>query len=136
MGATGVWHPPKFWTSPLAPTDFEVLNTKWHLQSLFYVKIGTLSFKFLTQALTYSAFSDGYFGTTTTPPLQIFMHSFYFTNSSYLSSASTLLWGKLFSYFKIAGEITKIFLYHTDATMNWNRKFDSNQVFGYISSCV
>ena len=47
----GAWHPPKFWTSPLAPADFEVFNTKWHPQSSFYVISGTLSFKFLTQAL-------------------------------------------------------------------------------------
>ena len=50
-GAAGAWHPPKFWTSPLAPADFEVLNTNWHPQSSFYVTSGTLSFKFLTQAL-------------------------------------------------------------------------------------
>ena len=50
-GRAGAWHPPKFWTSPLAPADFEVLNTKWHPQSWFYVISGTLSFKFLTQAL-------------------------------------------------------------------------------------
>ena len=50
--STGAWHPPKFWTSPLAPADFEVLNTNWHPQSSFYVISGTLSFKFLTQALT------------------------------------------------------------------------------------
>ena len=50
MGATGAWHPPKFWTSPLAPADFVVLNTNWHLQSSFYVTSGTLGFKFLTQA--------------------------------------------------------------------------------------
>ena len=49
-GAAGAWHPPKFWTSPLAPADFEVLNTNWHPQSLFYATSGTLSFKFLTQA--------------------------------------------------------------------------------------
>jgi len=53
-GAAGAWHPPKFWTSPLAPADFEVLNTNWHPQSSFYVKSGTLSFKFLTQALVYT----------------------------------------------------------------------------------
>ena len=35
----------------LAPADFEVLNTKWHPQSIFYVISGTLSFRFLTQAL-------------------------------------------------------------------------------------
>mgnify|MGYP006863957033 CR=1 FL=1 len=34
-----------------APVDFEVLNTNWHPQSAFYVTSGTLSFKFLTQAL-------------------------------------------------------------------------------------
>ena len=51
-GAAGAWHPPKFWTSPLAPADFEVLNTNWHPQSSFYVISGTLSFKFLTQALS------------------------------------------------------------------------------------
>ena len=50
-GAAGAWHPPKFWTSPLAPADFEVLNTNWHPQSSFCVTSGTLSFKFLTQAL-------------------------------------------------------------------------------------
>ena len=50
-GAAGAWHPPKFWTSPLAPADFEVLNNNWHPQSSFYVTSGTLSFKFLTQAL-------------------------------------------------------------------------------------
>ena len=26
-GATGAWHPPKFWTSPPAPVELEVLNT-------------------------------------------------------------------------------------------------------------
>ena len=51
MGAPGAWHPPKSWTSPLAPADFEVLNTNWHPQSSFYVRSGTLIFKFLTQAL-------------------------------------------------------------------------------------
>jgi hypothetical protein len=51
-GAAGAWHPPKFWTSPLAPADFEVPNTNWHPQSSFYVISGTLSFKFLTQALS------------------------------------------------------------------------------------
>ena len=51
VGAAGAWHPPKFWTSPLAPADFEVLNTNWHPQSSFYVISGTLSSKFLTQAL-------------------------------------------------------------------------------------
>ena len=50
-GDTGAWHPPKFWTSPPAPADFEALNTEWHPQSSFYVLSGTLSFKFLTQAL-------------------------------------------------------------------------------------
>ena len=50
-GATGAWHPPKLWTSPPASADFEVLNTNWHPQSSFYVTSGTLSFKFLTQAL-------------------------------------------------------------------------------------
>ena len=50
-GAAGAWHPLKFWTSPLAPAGFVVLNTNWHPQSSFYVKSGTLSFKFLTQAL-------------------------------------------------------------------------------------
>ena len=34
-----------------APADFEFLNTNWHPQSSFYVTSGTLSFKFLTQAL-------------------------------------------------------------------------------------
>ena len=53
MGAAGAWHLPKFWTSPLAPADFEVLDTNWHPQSLFYVISGTLSFKFLPQALFY-----------------------------------------------------------------------------------
>ena len=48
-GATGAWHLPKIWTSP--PADFEVLNTNWHPQSSFYVTSGTLSVKFLTQAL-------------------------------------------------------------------------------------
>ena len=33
------------------PLFFEVLNANWHLQSSFYVTSGTLSFKFLTQAL-------------------------------------------------------------------------------------
>ena len=51
MGATGAWHPSKIWTLPLAPADLEVLNTDWHPQSSFYVTSGTLSFKFLTQAL-------------------------------------------------------------------------------------
>ena len=41
----------QFWTSPLAPADFEVLNTNWHPQSSFYVTSGTLGFKFLAQAL-------------------------------------------------------------------------------------
>ena len=50
-GAAGAWHPPKFWTSSLAPADFEVLNTNWHPQSTFYLIGGTLRFKFLTQAL-------------------------------------------------------------------------------------
>ena len=36
----------------MAPADFEVLNTNWHPQSSFYVTSGTLSFKFLTQALS------------------------------------------------------------------------------------
>ena len=45
------WHLQKFWTSHPAPTDFEVPNTNWHPQSSFYVTSGTLSFKFLTQAL-------------------------------------------------------------------------------------
>ena len=49
--SAGARHPPKFWTPPLAPADFEVLNTNWHPQSSFYVTSGTLSFKFLTQAL-------------------------------------------------------------------------------------
>ena len=49
--STGAWHPPKFRTSPPAPTDFKVLNTNWHPQSSFYVTSGTLSFKFQTQAL-------------------------------------------------------------------------------------
>jgi hypothetical protein len=31
-GATGAWHPPKFWTSPPAPADFEVLNTTRSIQ--------------------------------------------------------------------------------------------------------
>ena len=35
----------------VAPADFEVLDTKWHPQSSFYVISGTLNFKFLTQAL-------------------------------------------------------------------------------------
>ena len=47
-GATGA---PKFWTSPPAPAEFEVLNTNWHPQNSFYETSGTLSFKFLTQAL-------------------------------------------------------------------------------------
>ena len=51
MGAAVAWHPPKFWVSPLVPADFVVLNTNWHPQSSFYVISGTLSFKFLTQAL-------------------------------------------------------------------------------------
>ena len=51
MGDAGARHPPKFWTSPMAPTDFEVLYTNGHPQSSIYVSIGTLSFKFLTQAL-------------------------------------------------------------------------------------
>jgi hypothetical protein len=38
-------------SEPLASADFEVLNTNWHSQSSFYVTRGTLSFKFLTQAL-------------------------------------------------------------------------------------
>ena len=50
-GATGAWHPPKFWTLPLAPADFEFLNTNWHPQTSFYVTSGTLSLKFLIQAL-------------------------------------------------------------------------------------
>ena len=50
-GAAGAWHPPKLWTSPLASADFQVLYTNWHPQSSFYVKSGTLSFKFLTQVL-------------------------------------------------------------------------------------
>ena len=50
-GAAGAWHPPKFWTSPLAPVDFVALNTNWHPQSSFYVTSGTLTLKFLTQAL-------------------------------------------------------------------------------------
>ena len=33
--------------------DFEVLDTNWYPQSLFYVTSGNLSFKFLTQALLY-----------------------------------------------------------------------------------
>ena len=38
MGVAGAWHPPKFWTSPLAPADFETLyTTNWHPQSSFYV---------------------------------------------------------------------------------------------------
>ena len=37
-GAAGAWHPPKLWASPLAPADFDVLNTNWHPQSSFYVK--------------------------------------------------------------------------------------------------
>ena len=49
--ASGAWHTQKFWTSPLAPAVFEVLNTNWRPQSSFYVISGTLSFKFLTQAL-------------------------------------------------------------------------------------
>ena len=55
MGAAVAWHPPKFWVSPLVPADFVVLNTNWHPQSSFYVTSGTLSFKFLTQALSYIA---------------------------------------------------------------------------------
>ena len=58
-GAAGARHPPKFWTSPLAPADFEVLNTNWHPQSSFYVTSGNLSFKFLTQAL-YGEMQNGY----------------------------------------------------------------------------
>jgi hypothetical protein len=42
MGATGAWHLPKFWKSPPAPADFEVLNTNWHPRSSFYVTSGTL----------------------------------------------------------------------------------------------
>ena len=57
-GAAGAWHLPKFWTSPLAPADFEVFNTNWHPQSSFYVTSGTLSFKFLTQALSCIYFFD------------------------------------------------------------------------------
>ena len=53
--AAGAWHPPEFWTSPLAPTDVEVLNTNLHPQSSFNVTSGTLSFDFLTQALTIKA---------------------------------------------------------------------------------
>ena len=34
-----------------APADFEVFNTNWHPQSSFYVTGGTLSFKFLAEAL-------------------------------------------------------------------------------------
>ena len=30
--ATGAWHPLKFWTSPPAPADIEVLNNNWHPQ--------------------------------------------------------------------------------------------------------
>ena len=59
--STGAWHPPKFWTSPLAPADFEVHNTNWHPQSSLYVISGTLSFKFLTQALIHDfPFSPGH----------------------------------------------------------------------------
>ena len=47
----GAWHPPKFWSSPPAPADFEVLYANCHPQSSFYVTSGTLNFKFLTQAL-------------------------------------------------------------------------------------
>ena len=45
--------PLQFWTSPLAPANFEVPITSWHPQSSFYVisGSGTLSLKFLTQAL-------------------------------------------------------------------------------------
>ena len=39
--------------SPLAPADFENLSTNLHPQSSFYVASGTLSFKFLTQALLF-----------------------------------------------------------------------------------
>ena len=49
--AAVAWHLPKFCTSPLAPLDCEILNTNWHPQSSFFVTSGTLSFKFLTQAL-------------------------------------------------------------------------------------
>jgi len=55
-GAVGACHPPTFWTSPLAPAGIEVLNTNWHPQSSFYVTSGTLSFKFLTQALCLQLF--------------------------------------------------------------------------------
>ena len=47
--------PRRFWTSSRTPADFEVFDTtyldNWHHQSSFYVTSGTLSFKFLTQAL-------------------------------------------------------------------------------------
>ena len=46
--AADAWR--KFWTSPLAPADFEVLKSNWHPKSSFYVTSGTLRFKFLTQA--------------------------------------------------------------------------------------
>ena len=50
-GSVGAWYPPKFWTSPLAPADFDVLNSNWRPQSSFNVTSGTLSFKSLTQTL-------------------------------------------------------------------------------------
>ena len=67
-GAAGAWHPPKFWTSPLAPAVFEVFNTSWHPQSSFYVTCGTLSFKFLTQALILGTVTFGPSANGDTPP--------------------------------------------------------------------
>ena len=47
MGARVACHPQNFRTSRLAPADFEVLFTNWHLRALFYRTDGTCSFKFL-----------------------------------------------------------------------------------------
>ena len=51
QGQTPAWHLQNLRISLLAPTDFEVLCSNWHLRALFYWTDGTLSFKFLTQAL-------------------------------------------------------------------------------------
>ena len=49
-GARDAWHQRNFRTSHLAPSDFEVIGTNWHLPALFYTTDGTHSFKFLIQA--------------------------------------------------------------------------------------
>ena len=90
-GAAGAWHPPKFWTSPLAPADFEVLNTNWHPQSSFYVISGTPSFKFLTQALMYSVFGIGFFREIMVNSSILFLNSSFWVRLKLCSGSLTLL---------------------------------------------